>query len=171
MNKILPAVFIATLAIAAHAQTPPAAPQTPPPPPARGPALDLALEAAKVALESCKNIDQKVGVSVIDSAGELKVLLASDGAPTRGVHNSTLKAQTALTFNAPTSLLAEQIKTDKALADRFAANPNYLNRAGGILIKVGNDVIGAIGVGGARGSEKDEACAVAGLEKVQSRLN
>jgi uncharacterized protein GlcG (DUF336 family) len=175
MKNILIAASTALVTAIASAQTPPAASQTPsqtpPPPPARGPALDLALEAAKVALETCRGIDQKVGVSVIDSAGELKVLLANDGAPTRGVHNSTLKAQTALTFSAPTSQLAEQIKTDKALADRFTANPNYLNRAGGILIKVGNEVIGAIGVGGAKGSEKDEACALAGLEKVQSRLN
>jgi uncharacterized protein GlcG (DUF336 family) len=35
---------------------------------------------------------------------------------------------------------------------------------------VGGTLIGAIGVGGARGSDKDEACAVAGLDKVRSRL-
>jgi uncharacterized protein GlcG (DUF336 family) len=170
MKKSLLVLSLVGLACLAQAQTPPAASPQTPPPPARGPALDLALEAAKVAVETCRGLDQKVGVSVIDSSGALKVLLATDGAAARGVQNSTYKAQTALTFNAPTSQLAEQIKTDKALADRFAANPNYLNRAGGIPIKVGNEVIGAIGVGGARGSEKDEACALAGLEKVQSRL-
>lgn len=158
----------------AQAQTPPAPAQTPPsppPPPARGPALDLALEAAKTAVETCRGLDQKVGVSVIDSGGVLKVLLATDGAPARGVQNSTFKAQTALAFNKPTSQLAEEAKTDKAVADKLASNPNYLSRAGGILITVGGEVIGAIGVGGARGSEKDEACALAGLEKVRSRLN
>jgi uncharacterized protein GlcG (DUF336 family) len=39
-----------------------------------------------------------------------------------------------------------------------------------VLLKVGDDVIGAIGVGGAKGSEKDEACAVAGLKKIKARL-
>jgi uncharacterized protein GlcG (DUF336 family) len=167
--------IIACIGTLAHAQTliptPTQTPTAAPQPPARGPALDLALEAAQTAIATCKGLDQKVGVSVIDSAGGLRVLLATDGAAARGVQNSTYKAQTALTFNTATSRLAEQVKTDKALADRVATNPNYLTRAGGILITVGDEVIGAIGVGGARGSEKDEACAIAGLEKVKSRLN
>jgi len=37
--------------------------------------------------------------------------------------------------------------------------------AGGVPIKIGNDVLGGIGVGGAPGGEKDEACAGAGLAK------
>lgn len=173
MKKII--LGIAGISLVSHfaaAQTAPAPAAAPaaPTPAARGPALDLALEAAKVALDTCRGLDQKVGVSVVDSAGVLRVLLATDGAAARGVQNSTYKAQTALAFNAPTSLLAEQAKSDKAIADKLASNPNYLNRAGGILIKVGDEVIGAIGVGGARGSEKDEACAVAGLEKVKTRL-
>jgi uncharacterized protein GlcG (DUF336 family) len=51
-----------------------------------------------------------------------------------------------------------------------AANPTYNTHAGGLLLKVGDDVVGAIGVGGAKGSEKDEACALAGLNKVKSKL-
>jgi len=123
-----------------------------------------------LALDTCKGIDQKVGVSVVDSSGALRLLLAADGAPARGVQNSTLKAQTALNFKAPTSQLAEQVKTDKALADQFATHPNWLSRAGGLPIVVSGELIGAIGVGGARGSEKDEACALAGLQSVQARL-
>lgn len=42
--------------------------------------------------------------------------------------------------------------------------------AGGVPIKVGNDVIGPIGVSGAPGGDKDEACAVAGLAKIQEWL-
>ncbi len=156
-------VLIAEVALA---QTP----ANPPPPPARGPSLELALEAAKTAVETCTARDQKIGVTVIDSGGIQKVLLASDGASSRGVASSTNKAVTALNFKNATSQLAEQVKTDKALADAVAANTNFNVRAGGILIKVGDEVIGAIGVGGARGSEVDEACAVAGLQKIQSRL-
>ena len=171
MNRNVLALGFCCLFSLAHAQTPPAPAQTPPPPPARGPALDLALEAAKIAVETCRGLDQKVGVSVIDSGGVLKVLLATDGAAARGVQNSTFKAQTALNFNKATSQIAEEAKTDKALADKLASNPNFISRAGGIPIVVGGELIGAIGVGGARGSEKDEACALAGLEKVRSRLN
>ncbi|MGA8172035.1 MAG: heme-binding protein, partial [Methylocystis sp.] len=72
------------------------APQNPPPPPARGPALDLAIEAAQAAIEASKAGDQKVAVSVIDSAGVLKAVLVSDGVGPRAVQNSNFKAQAAL---------------------------------------------------------------------------
>jgi uncharacterized protein GlcG (DUF336 family) len=140
------------------------------PPAARGPSLKLALEAAEKALDTCKGLDQKIGVTVVDSAGVLKVVLATDGASTRGVASSTNKALTALAFTAATSELGEKIKTDTALAGKVAANTNYNTHAGGVLLKVGEDVVGAIGVGGAKGSEKDEACAVAGLKKIKGRL-
>jgi uncharacterized protein GlcG (DUF336 family) len=41
---------------------------------------------------------------------------------------------------------------------------------GGVPIKAGNEVIGAIGVSGAPGGEKDEACANAGIQKVADKL-
>jgi uncharacterized protein GlcG (DUF336 family) len=148
-----------------------AAASAPAQPPARGPSLELALEAARVALQTCTERQQKIGVSVIDAGGALKVVLAADGVSPRGVASSGSKAQTALSFKAATSVLAEQAKTDKALADRLAAGGTTYNaRAGAVLLQVGNEVIGAIGVGGARGSEVDEACAVAGLNTIRSRL-
>ncbi len=70
----------------------------------------------------------------------------------------------------PSGQLAEEVKTNKELADKIAANPSYLARAGAVLIKVNDEVIGVIGVGGARGSDKDEAYAKAGLEKIQTRV-
>jgi uncharacterized protein GlcG (DUF336 family) len=39
-----------------------------------------------------------------------------------------------------------------------------------VPIKAGNDVIGAIGISGAPGGEKDEACANAGIEKIAELL-
>jgi len=107
---------------------------------------------------------------VIDSGGVLKVLLAKDGTSPRGVQSSTNKTVTALTFADATSRLGERVKSEQALADKVSANPNFNTRAGGVLLKVNNETIGAIGVGGAKGSENDEACAVAGIQAIQSRL-
>jgi uncharacterized protein GlcG (DUF336 family) len=132
--------------------------------------LALALEAASTAIKSCTEKTQKIGVAVLDSAGVVKVQLSSDGASARGIASGNAKALTALQFNVATSVLQEQVKTDKALADKIAADSKYNARAGAVLIKVGDEVIGAIGVGGARGSDVDEACAVAGLQTVQARL-
>jgi uncharacterized protein GlcG (DUF336 family) len=167
--KHLIAALILSATGSAIAQTP-ATPPAPPPPPARGPALDLALEAARTALDNCSARQQKVSVSVVDSAGVLKTLLATDGAHARGVASSTNKAQTALAFNSATAALGEKAKADPELAARIAANPNFNARGGGVTLTVNGSVIGAIGVGGARGSDIDEACALAGIAKVQSRL-
>ena len=155
----------------ANAQAPAAsAPQAVATPPARGLPLELALEAARTAVDTCKGLDQKVGVSVLDSAGEVRLVLAADGAANRGVQNSALKAKAALAFEIPSGQVADRAKTDTAIASRLAANPTWLARAGAVPVRVGDTLIGAIGVGGARGSDKDEGCAVAGLDKVRSRL-
>jgi uncharacterized protein GlcG (DUF336 family) len=169
-SRLAAIVLASAFAATAFAQGPDSAPAPTPAPAARGPSLKVALAAAQKALETCKGLDQKIGVTVVDSAGILKVVLASDGASTRGVASSTNKALTALAFGTATSELGEKIKTDQALAEKVSANANYNSRAGGVLLKAGDEVIGAIGVGGAKGSEKDEACAIAGLRKVESRL-
>lgn len=161
--KQFAASLVLFAAAGAVAQTPPA--------PAHGPALDLALEAARTALENCSARQQKVSVSVVDSAGVLKALLAGDGAHARGVASSTSKAQTALAFNSPTGALGEKAKADPALAAKIAANPQFNARGGGVVLTdKGGQIIGAIGVGGARGSDIDEACALAGIAQVQNRL-
>jgi uncharacterized protein GlcG (DUF336 family) len=137
-----------------------------PPPAAPGPSLQASLDAAQLALKTCKGLQQNVAVTVVDSAGVPKIVLASDGAHSRGVQSSTNKALTALAFRSATSELGEKSKTDTQLAGKLAANPVYNSRAGGLVILQGTEVLGAIGVGGAKGSEKDEACAKAGLEKL-----
>ncbi len=176
MNKfqtiLLTGLCAASLnAVAADAVPEATAPQAAAParvPAAKGPALELAIEAARVAIETCSAAGgQKIGASVVDSAGVLKVLLAADGTSPRGVTSSTAKAVTALTFKAPTSQLFEQVKTDKTLADKIAANTSYNARPGGVLLKVGDEIIGAVGVGGGK---TDADCAIAGVQKIQDRL-
>lgn len=167
---VLGAVSVNAMAADAPAEAakPAAAPARTQVPAAKGPALDLAIEAARVAIETCAaDGGQKIGVSVVDSAGVLKVLLAADGTSPRGVTSGNAKALTAIQYKTNTSKLTEQIKTDKALGDTIAANTALNARPGAVLIKVGDEIIGAIGVGGGR---TDEPCAVAGLQKIQNRL-
>jgi len=142
----------------------------PPVPSARGPTLDAALRAARVALDSCKTRGFAVSVSIVDAAGVSKVLLAGDGAAPRGVRSSTNKALTALAFKDSTSRLATRSQTDKPLAEAIAADVNYTTRSGGLVIAVDGDIIGAIGVGGAHPSEVDESCALIGLESIKHQL-
>jgi uncharacterized protein GlcG (DUF336 family) len=41
---------------------------------------------------------------------------------------------------------------------------------GGVVIKIGDEVIGSIGAAGAPGAKLDDACAHAGLDKIRDRL-
>jgi uncharacterized protein GlcG (DUF336 family) len=141
------------------------------------------VEAAQVAIDTCKRLKASVAVSVIDSAGVLKLMLAGDGAFARAISSSTMKAVTARDFGMPISELAEKIKTDQELAERVRANrEKYFAGAGGMPLRVGGELIGAIGVGGAIGEgrdpsypdpkapNRDEICAKAAIDAVSSRL-
>jgi len=85
-----------------------------------------------------------------------------------GPHNTLAaqrKAYTALSSKTPTRLFAE-----RAAATPDAANLNTLDEllllGGGVPLKVGDEVIGAIGVAGAGGAKNDEACAMTAIEKL-----
>jgi uncharacterized protein GlcG (DUF336 family) len=79
-----------------------------------------------------------------------------------------VKAYTART-RGQTSLEFKNF-TDKPENAFLKQIPNVV-AVGGVPIKVGNEVIGAVGVSGAPGGEKDEACANAGIAKVAASLN
>jgi uncharacterized protein GlcG (DUF336 family) len=138
------------------------------PAPARGPSVDVALQAAQAAVAACAG--SHVGVAIIDSAGTPKLYYVPDG--TAGFHAYTgfRKAYTALTFKMSTSQVGSLSKTDSVVAAKITADTNLLSFAGGVPIKVGEEIIGAIGVSGAEPSAIDEACANAGLEKVKALL-
>lgn len=133
----------------------------------RSPALDLALEAAKVIVDACKGYH--VGVSIIDSAGTPKLYYIPDGTDGSHAYTGFRKAYTALTFKIPTSRVGTLTKTDPAVKERIKEDPNLLTFAGGMPLEAG-DVIGAVGVSGAEPSAKDEECAIAGIDRIKSRL-
>jgi uncharacterized protein GlcG (DUF336 family) len=168
---VLGALSIVTAASAALAQPP-----APAPPLARGPDMALALEAAQTALGTCSANGIKAGVSIVDSAGVLRLLLSVDGASKNGVESSTKKAFTANALKAATYDIQEKMKTDQALAAKVNADSTLFVRPGGLPLMAGDEVIGAIGVGGGQtlngvpGGERDAACAKAGLDKIKDRL-
>ena len=136
---------------------------------ARSAPIDVAVELARAIVVACKGYH--VGVSILDAAGTPKLYYIPDG--TGGTHAYTgyRKANTALAFKMPSGQVATAAQANPALAAKLAADANnYLTWAGGVLITVGTDVIGAVGVSGAEPSAKDEQCALEGLKQVQSRL-
>jgi uncharacterized protein GlcG (DUF336 family) len=146
-------------------------PGTPPESTARGPSLALAVEAARAAVDDCSAAGYRIGATVIDSAGEARAMLSADGADGSHVFVAMRKALAALAFGVPSSRAHEQLQTDKALLARVT--PAMFVEGGAIPIRVGDEVIGAIGASGAGGTvigQQDEVCAAAGLRGIQHRL-
>jgi uncharacterized protein GlcG (DUF336 family) len=143
-----------------------------PPPPivvARGPSIDLALEAAKEIVRSCKGFH--VGVSILDAAGTPKLYYIPDGTAGSHAYTGYRKANTALAFKMASEDAAALAKVDPAAAEKWKTGAeNFVAWAGGVPILVGDEVIGAIGVSGAEPSAKDKACAMDGLNKIKDRL-
>jgi uncharacterized protein GlcG (DUF336 family) len=129
----------------------------------------LAAEAAQAALAACTQQGYRVSVAVIDRSGLLRAYLRGDGAPPHTQDSAMRKAFTSASFGATTGDLAKRIAENPGNA-ALANIPGTLMLAGGVPIKAGNDMLGGIGVGGAPGGDKDEACSQAGIAKIQDRL-
>jgi|HubBroStandDraft_6_1064221.scaffolds.fasta_scaffold1226881_1 uncharacterized protein GlcG (DUF336 family) len=128
--------------------------------------LDLAHAIAMAALEDCRSHNYHPAIVVIDSSGALKVVLRDDGSGPQNTDTARRKAFTALAFKGNSSDQVKVWETQKMPN----IGPDRVALAGGVAIKAGNDVIGAIGIGGATSSEKDEACAQAGVAKYADKL-
>ena len=161
--------LLALSSATALAQMPPAAGARPPATPARGPSMELALEAAQTAVNLCHSQGHDVSIVVADSAGGIKVALVPDSKVSATATRALSKIALALEFKQNSADVVALAKTDKAVADKIAANSSFFASPGAVLIKVGDEIIGAIAGSGGKPDE-DAACAQAGLDKVQARV-
>ena len=130
--------------------------------------LPIAATIATTAMETCKAQGYAVSVHIIGDMGEVLVALRGDNTGPHTMENSMRKALTSRGTRQPSGVFAENVaKTPNACALRLG---NMIPARGALPIKVGEEVIGAVGVSGAPGGEKDEACAKAGIDKVADQL-
>ncbi len=120
------------------------------------------------ALEQCTKDGYKVSVVIVDKGGNVAASVRGDGTGPHTMEFARMKAYTARTRN-QTSLQTMKLLEDPANAF-IRQIPNVVGVGGGVPIRVGNEVIGAVGVSGAPGGEKDEVCANAGIAKVEAAL-
>jgi len=139
-----------------------------PPVKTRGPALDLATEAARAAVDICAAGGFYIGASVIDTSGQPRAMIEAEGSDGGHVYVAVRKALVALAFKMPSSEAAQVVRSDKSLLARVTANMFVME--GAVPLMVGNEIIGAIGASGAAGGNQDEVCAIAGLNRIKTRL-
>ena len=130
--------------------------------------LAAALTIATTAADLCKSQGYTVSVTVVGRNGEVILQMRGDNAPPHTMENSFRKAYSARSFRVPSGELVKRVKDNPTAP--FVYLSNVVAAQGALPIKVGDDVIGAVGVSGAPGGEKDEVCAKAGIDKAADTL-
>ena len=130
--------------------------------------MAMAMAVMQGTLDQCTKDGFKVSVVIVDKAGNVAASVRGDGTNPHTMEFGRLKAYTSRT-RGQTSLEFMKVTSDPANA-YLKQIPNTVAVGGGVPIKVGNEVIGAVGVSGAPGGEKDEVCANAGIAKVADAL-
>ena len=160
------AVYFNTPSSTAIAQAQPAAA-------AKGEALttkDLSLEQAgaimKAAVEKAKEINTKMDIAIVDAGGNLKAFARMDGAWLGSIDISQKKARTARYFDMNTGEIGKLSQPGGPLYNIEHSNGGLITFPGGVPIKSGDVIIGAIGVSGSS-VENDHAVATAGMQAVK----
>jgi uncharacterized protein GlcG (DUF336 family) len=132
---------------------------------------DLSYAVAKTiaegAVDDCKARGYAVAAVVVDRGGDTIIALRADNAGPHTMENARRKAYTARTFRMTTQEFAKRMESEPVRRQQ-ATLPHVIGIPGGIPIKVGDDVIGGVGVSGSPG--KDDDCVLAGLAKVADQL-
>ena len=132
--------------------------------------VELADKIAQSTLQACVKDGYNVAVTLVDRSGTPLLMKRMDNAGPHTVEASRMKAFTALTTKNATSNVMKGSQSNAGAAN-LRDIPDFLLLAGGVPVKMGTQVIGAVGVGGAPGGNFDEACAIAGLQSVENELN
>ena len=130
--------------------------------------VDGAVIIATTAMADCKAKGWPVSATVVGRNGEVLVQLRGDGTGPHTMQNSYLKAFTSRTFRIPSGEMEKRLKDNPQMGAQYLTG--FTTGRGALPIKIGDEVVGAAGVSGAPGGEKDEACIQTGIDKVKDQL-
>src|ERR1700738_2684095 len=131
---------------------------------------ELALDLARPALGDCRQRGYQVAVAVVDRFGVTQVVLRDRYAGPHTPATASRKAWTAVTFRNSTSNLFA-ISQPGMMQAGIRNLPGAVVIGGGLIVESGGSLVGAIGVSGGPGGDADEACAKAGIEAIQGKLD
>lgn len=129
--------------------------------------LDLARDIARVTVETCRKQGYRVTAVVVDRSGVPQVVLRDDLASGATIEIAQRKAGAVVLSGVSSADLRRNRADIRAELNEIRG---VLLLGGGLPITAAGSLLGAIGVSGAPGGDKDEACAAAGIKSVQERL-
>ena len=131
---------------------------------------DIGLDQANAALEGAIKKAEEIGttmdIAVVDVGGNLKAFARMDGAWLGSIDISQKKARTARYFDMNTGDIGQLSQPGGPLFNIEHSNGGLITFPGGVPIKDGDIVIGAIGVSGST-VENDHTVAAAGANAVR----
>jgi uncharacterized protein GlcG (DUF336 family) len=131
---------------------------------------EIALDLARAALGDCQKRGFQVAVAIVDRFGVPQVMLRDRYAGPHTPATASGKAWTAATFRNSTSGLFA-VSQPGMMQAGIRTLPGVVIIGGGLVVETGGTMVGAIGVSGAPGGDADEACAKAGIEAIQGKLD
>jgi uncharacterized protein GlcG (DUF336 family) len=130
---------------------------------------EMAAQAVEAAVAKCASQGYAETAVLVDVDGVRQAVLRGDRTGAHTLDSAYQKAYTAASFKNDTLALVERSKNAPGFSNLFTL-PNLLLFGGGVVIKLGDEVVGAIGAAGAPGADLDDACARAGLDKIKDQL-
>jgi uncharacterized protein GlcG (DUF336 family) len=130
--------------------------------------LDLAVDIAQGAIDTCREDGYQISVVVVDRSGRTQVVMRDVFANQYMTQLAQAKANAVVLSNTSSSALR---KNRADIAAELNLLDDLLVLDGGLPVTVAGSMIGAVGVSGAPGGDKDEACAQRGIDGVQERLD
>ena len=124
---------------------------------------------AKACVDEAVKENVKISIVVMDQFGEPVYFYRMDGQGKANVDTAFMKAKTALNVRAPSKTVMNQVLQGRATELRQYSFGNFANSGGLPIIVNGNQMIGAVGVGGSAPRVpvwSDEICAWRALTKV-----
>ncbi len=131
--------------------------------------LAAAQAIALAAVEACAARNFAVTATVVDRSGVIRAMLRADRAGPHTIGASRKKAFTSASARNATSAMAQAAESNPG-ARNLVHIPGFLLLGGGVPLRAGDEVVGAVGVGGAPSGQIDEECANAAIEKHRDML-
>jgi uncharacterized protein GlcG (DUF336 family) len=130
--------------------------------------MELAVEVARTAVQSCRDAGYQASAVVVDRVGIVQAVVRDTLANRFTLQAAEGKAN---------AVILSGVNSSEFRANRQDIRPEInqidgvLMMGGGVAIRAAGSIIGAVGVSGAPGGDKDEMCATGGVESVQERLD
>lgn len=129
--------------------------------------LAAANEIAMSSIEACRKGGYNVSAVVVDKHGNVRSVMRDDLAAKYTIEIAQRKANMVIMSGIASGAFRD---ARRDIQQELNHIDGLIVMEGGLPIQAGGSMIGAVGVSGAPGGEKDAACAAEALDKISDRL-